>query len=69
MLSGRGGSRNYRIIWEGRGQSLTDALVVFYLLFYRVFQLTIPSELPGKFPRREGGGVQDFRRCGVGMGR
>ena len=30
--------------------------------------MTIPSELRGKFPRREGGGVQDFRRCGVGMG-
>ena len=33
-----------------------------------MFQFTIPSELQGKFPRREGGGVQDFRRCGVGMG-
>ena len=39
------------------------------LTLYRVFQLTIPCELRGKFPRREGGGVQDFRRCGVGMGR
>ena len=39
------------------------------LTFYRVFQLTIPSELRGKFARREGGGVQDFRRCGEGMGR
>ena len=68
MFSGRGGSRNYRIIWGGRGPSLTDALVAFYSLFYRVFQLTIPSELHGEFPRREGGGVQDFRRCGVGMG-
>ena len=63
MFSGRGGSRNYRIIWGGRGASLTDAFTS-----YRVFQLTIPSELHGKFQRREGGGVQDFRRCGVGMG-
>ena len=30
--------------------------------------MTIPSELHGKFPRREGLGVQDLRRCGVGMG-
>ena len=34
-----------------------------------MLQLTNPSELRGKFPRREGGGVQDFRRCGVVMGR
>ena len=70
MFSGRGGSRNHRIIWEGRGPSLTDALVVFHLFFTECSnQLTIPSELRGKFPRREGGGVQDFKRCGVGMGR
>ena len=71
MFSGRGGSRNYHIILEGRGPSLTDALVVFYmyLLFTEFLQLTIPSELRGKFPRRECGGVQDFRRCGVGIGR
>ena len=39
-----------------------------FTYFYRVFQLTIPSDLHGKFPRREDGGVQDSRRCGVGMG-
>ena len=49
MFLGRGGSRNYRI--KG-GPSLIDVLVVLYLLFYRVFQLTIPREL--KFPRMEG---------------
>ena len=44
-----GGSRNYRIRGGG-GPSLTDVLVVFYLL-YRVFQLTIPTEL--KFQMRK----------------
>ena len=47
MFSGRGGSRNYRISGRGGGPSLTDVLVIFYLLLQ--FQLTIPREL--KFPR------------------
>ena len=36
MLSGRCGSRNYRISEAGGGQSLTDVLVVFYLLLQSV---------------------------------
>ena len=51
MFSGRGGSRNYRIIWEGRGPSLTDALVVFYLLFTecsnRPFQVNYVENFQG----------------------
>ena len=33
MFSGRGGSRNCRISGRGGGASLTDVLVIFYLLF------------------------------------
>ena len=47
---------------EGGGPSLTDVLVVLYLL-YRVFQWTIPREL--KFRRKEGGFAVWVR---VGMG-
>ena len=35
MFSGRGGSRNYRISGRGGGPSLTDVLVIFYLLLHK----------------------------------
>ena len=53
--------------WRGGGvwRSKHDCRLSRHLLtFYRVFQLTIPSEQ--KFPKREGG--PSFRRCG-GRGR
>ena len=48
MFSGNGADQE--IIVSGGSPSLTDVLVVFYLL-YRVFQLTIPRDL--KFPMRK----------------
>ena len=65
MFSGRGGSRNYRISGRGGGPSLTDVLVIFYLLLQSV---PINHSMGTKIPKREGRGVEVFRRCGVGLG-
>ena len=65
MFSGRGGSRNYRISGRGGGPSLTDVLVIFYLLLQSV---PINHSKRTKISKREGRGVEVFRRCGVGLG-
>ena len=65
MFSGRGGSRNYRISGRGGGPSLTDVLVIFYLLLQSV---PINHSKGTKISKREGRGVEVFRRCGVGLG-
>ena len=52
MFSGSGRSRNYRIGWGGgKGPSLTDILVVLYLLFT---ECSIDHSKGTKFSRKEG---------------
>ena len=60
MFSGRSSSRKYLIRSRGRrGLSLTDLLVVLYLLL-----LSVPIDhSKGTKTSKEGGGVQVFWRC------
>ena len=68
MFSGSGGSRNYRIGWwrrgGGGGPSLTDILVVLYLLFT---ECSIDHSKETKFRRREGES-KFLGAVGVGVG-
>ena len=57
MFTGRGGSRNYRISGRGGGPSLTDVLVIFYLLLQSVL---IDHSKGTKISKREGGGESKF---------
>ena len=66
MFSGRCGSRNYRISEEREGQSLTDVLVVFYLLLQSV---PIYNSKGTKIFKEGGLGNPSFyRHCGLRMG-
>ena len=68
MFSGRGGSRNYRIIWEGRGPSLTDALVAIYLLFTECSNLPFQVNLLENFQGGRVGESNILDAMGLGWG-
>ena len=62
---GQGRIKKLSYQWERGRTSLTDVIVIFYLLFQSV---PINHSKGTKISKREGGGVEVFRRCGVGLG-